>query len=81
VDARIRLAPTIAPLTALLASALPNWVEEVGAIAGIVSFVLMISLLVLYVIRAIEIHKLRKSMPFLVNPQNGKPDGDPPGGP
>jgi hypothetical protein len=81
VDARIRLAPTIAPLTPLLASALPKWVEEVGAIAGIVSFVLMISLLVLYVIRAIELHKLRKSMPFLVNPQNGKPDGDPPGGP
>jgi hypothetical protein len=67
-------------LTALLASALPKWVEEVGAIAGIVSFVLMVSLLVLYVIRAIEIHKLRKTMPFLVNPQNGKPDSDPPGG-
>jgi hypothetical protein len=40
----------------------------------------MVALLVLYVIRAIEIHKLRKTMPFLVNPQNGKPEGDPPSG-
>ena len=60
-------------MTALLASALPKWVEEVGAIAGIVSFLLMVALLVLYVIRAIEIHKLRKSMPFLVDPGNGQP--------
>jgi hypothetical protein len=64
-------------LNALLASALPNTIQEVGAIAGIVSFVLMLTLLVLYIIRAVEIHRLRKSMPFLVNPQNGKPDGDP----
>jgi hypothetical protein len=61
-------------LSALLASALPKWVEEVGAIAGIASFVLMLALLVLYVIRAIEIHRLRKTMPFLANPQNGKPE-------
>jgi hypothetical protein len=61
-------------MTAVVASALPKTIEEVGAIAGIVSFVLMLVLLVLYVIRAIEIHKLRKTMPFLVNPQNGKPD-------
>jgi hypothetical protein len=66
-------------LPALLASALPKTVEEVGAIAGIVSFVLMVALLVLYIIRAFEIHKLRKSMPFLVNPQNGKPQGGSPG--
>ncbi|HET9121169.1 MAG TPA: hypothetical protein VFN72_11625 [Solirubrobacterales bacterium] len=58
----------------MLASALPKTVEEIGAIAGIVSFVLMIGLLVLYVIRALELRKLRKTMPFLVNPQNGKPD-------
>jgi hypothetical protein len=57
----------------MLASALPKAVEEIGAIAGIVSFVLMLALLVLYVIRAIEIHRLRKSMPFLVNPDNGQP--------
>jgi hypothetical protein len=61
-------------MTAVVASALPKTIEELGAIAGIVSFVLMLVLLVLYVIRAIEIHKLRKTMPFLVNPQNGKPD-------
>jgi hypothetical protein len=60
-------------MSALLASALPKTIEEVGAIAGIVSFVLMIALLFLYVIRAIEIHKLRKSMPFLVDPGNGQP--------
>jgi hypothetical protein len=65
----------------LLASALPKTVQELGAIAGIVSFVLMVALLVLYVIRAIEIHRLRKTMPFLVNPDNGRPpDGDSGGG-
>jgi hypothetical protein len=57
----------------MLASALPKTIEEVGAIAGIVSFVLMLALLVLYVIRALELRKLRRTMPFLVNPQNGKP--------
>ena len=57
-----------------LASALPKQVEEIGAIAGIVSFVLMLALLGLYVVRALELRKLRKTMPFLVNPQNGKPD-------
>jgi hypothetical protein len=66
-------------MTALLASTLPKTVEEVGAIAGMVSFVLFLALLTLYISRAIEIHKLRKSMPFLVNPQNGKPDGGDPG--
>jgi hypothetical protein len=39
----------------------------------------MLALLVLYVIRALELRKLRRTMPFLVNPQNGKPDpGRPP---
>ncbi len=63
-------------MTIVLASALPKTVQEVGAIAGIVSFVLMLALLVLYVMRAIEIHKLRKTMPFLANPQNGKPENE-----
>jgi hypothetical protein len=58
----------------MLASVLPTTVQEVGAIAGIISFGLMLALLVLYVIRAVEIHRLRKTMPFLVDPQNGKPD-------
>jgi hypothetical protein len=58
-------------LSALLAIVLPKTVEEVGAIAGIVSFVAMLVLLGLYVMRAIEIHRLRKTMPFLVNPTNG----------
>jgi hypothetical protein len=58
----------------LLASALPKSIQHIGAIVGIASFVLFLALLVLYVIRAIEIHRLRKTMPFLANPQNGKPD-------
>jgi len=57
-----------------LASALPTQVEEIGAIAGIVSFVLMLALLVLYINMALELRKLRRTMPFLVEPQNGKPD-------
>jgi hypothetical protein len=56
-----------------LASALPKQIEEIGAIAGIVSFVLMLTLLGLYIARALELRKLRRTMPFLVNPQNGKP--------
>jgi hypothetical protein len=64
-------------LAPLLASALPKAIEEVGAIAGIASFVLMLALLVLYVIRALELRKLRRSMPFLVEPGNGQPpNGD-----
>jgi hypothetical protein len=58
-------------LSALLASALPKAIEEVGAIAGIASFVLFLALLALYIVRAIELRKLRKSMPFLVKPTNG----------
>jgi hypothetical protein len=61
-------------LTALLASALPKTIEEVGAIAGIASFVVFLALLALYIVRAFELRKLRRTMPFLVNPQNGKPD-------
>jgi uncharacterized membrane protein (DUF485 family) len=60
-------------MPALLASELPSKVEEIGAIAGIVSFVLMLVLLGLYVVRALELRKLRKTMPFLVNPDNGQP--------
>jgi hypothetical protein len=55
----------------MLASALPKAIEDVGAIAGIASFVLFLALLGLYIVRAIELHRLRKSMPFLVNPTNG----------
>jgi hypothetical protein len=61
-------------LSALLASAVPKTIEEVGAIAGIVSFVLMLALLGLYIVRSMELRKLRRTMPFLVDPQNGKPD-------
>lgn len=58
-------------MPALLASALPKMIEEVGAIAGIASFVLMLGLLGLYIVRALELRKLRQTMPFLVNPTNG----------
>jgi hypothetical protein len=34
----------------------------------------MVALLALYIMRAIELRKLRRTMPFLVDPQNGKPD-------
>jgi hypothetical protein len=59
-------------MLAVFASALPKTVEEVGAIAGIVSFVLMLTLLGLYIVRAVELRRLRKTMPFLVNPENGQ---------
>ena len=36
----------------------------------------MMALLGLYVVRAIELRKLRKTMPFLVNPGNGQPPND-----
>ena len=62
-------------MPALLASAVPKTIEEVGAIAGIISFVLMLALLGLYIVRALELRKLRRTMPFLVDPQNGKADG------
>jgi hypothetical protein len=62
-------------LPALLASALPKAIEEVGAIAGIASLVLFLALLGLYIVRALELRKLRRTMPFLVNPtnENGQP--------
>jgi hypothetical protein len=51
---------------------LPAQIEEIGAIAGIVSFVVMLGLLGLYIARAVELRKLRRSAPFLVN-GNGQP--------
>ena len=61
-------------MLALLANAVPKTVEEIGAIAGIASFVVMLGLLGLYISRAIELRNLRRSAPFLVNPRNGQPD-------
>jgi hypothetical protein len=65
---------------AVVASALPKTVEEVGAIAGIVSFVFMLALLGLYIVRAVELRRLRKTMPFLVDPGNGRPPNGSGGG-
>jgi hypothetical protein len=56
-----------------LASALPARIEEIGAIAGIASFLVMLGLLGLYIARAIELRRLRRDMPFLVDPGNGQP--------
>jgi hypothetical protein len=63
-------------LPAVAASALPKTIEEFGAIAGIASFLVMLGLLGLYIARAIELRKLRRSAPFLANPQNGRPDDE-----
>ena len=58
-------------MTSLLAGALPSTIEEIGAIAGIASFLVMLGLFGLYFYRALELRRLRRSMPFLVNPGNG----------
>jgi hypothetical protein len=55
----------------MIASALPKAVEELGAIAGLVSCLIFLIFLVLYVMRALEIRRLRRSMPFLVDPPSG----------
>jgi hypothetical protein len=55
----------------MIAGALPKTVEEVGAIAGFVSCAIFLVLLVLYIMRALEIRRLRRSMPFLVDPPSG----------
>jgi hypothetical protein len=48
-------------------------IEDIGAIAGIASFLVMLGLLGLYVVRARELRRLRRSAPFLVNAGNGQP--------
>ena len=62
----------------ILASALPKSIEELGAIAGFVSCAIFLVLLVLYILRALEIRRLRRSMPFLVDPQSGNGKVDEP---
>ncbi|HEY6673071.1 MAG TPA: hypothetical protein VIZ91_11270 [Solirubrobacterales bacterium] len=47
-------------------------IEDVGAVAGIASFLAMSGLLVLYLIRARELRKLRRATPFLVQVGNGQ---------
>jgi len=51
---------------------LPELVKDVGPILGLVSFAIFASLLVLYVVRAREIRRLRRMAPFL-NEDNGRP--------
>jgi hypothetical protein len=60
--------------------ALPELVKDVGPILGLVSFAIFASLLVLYVVRAREIRRLRRMAPFLTE-DNGRPsagNGAPP---
>jgi hypothetical protein len=64
-----RPGPTSEPLRSL---ALLGLIKDIGAIAGLVSFVAMIGLLVLYLMRARELRKLRHSAPFLVDVGNGR---------
>jgi hypothetical protein len=46
--------------------------EDIGSVAGIASFLVMLGLFGLYILRAREIRKVRRSAPFLVNAQNGR---------
>jgi hypothetical protein len=55
---------------------LPQLVRDLGPILGLVSFAVFLSLLVLYIVRAREIRKLRKEAPFLAE-SNGKPEPEP----
>lgn len=51
---------------------MPAWVKDVGPILGLVSFGVFLALLTLYVVRAIEIRRLRRDAPFLAE-ANGRP--------
>jgi hypothetical protein len=47
--------------------------EDIGSVAGIVSFLVMLGLFGLYFLRAREIRRVRRSAPFLADAQNGRP--------
>jgi hypothetical protein len=51
---------------------LPELVKDVGPILGLVSFAVFAGLVVLYVVRAREIRRLRRMAPFLTE-ENGRP--------
>ena len=53
--------------------ALAQLVRDIGPIFGLVSFGVFLSLLVLYIVRAREIRKLRREAPFLAE-SNGNPE-------
>jgi hypothetical protein len=52
-------------------TALPHFVKEIGPVFGFVSFGVFLALLVLYVLRALEIRRLRRVAPFLAE-RNGR---------
>jgi hypothetical protein len=56
---------------------LPQLVEDLGPIFGLVSFAVFATLLVLYIVRARQIRQLRKAAPFLAE-NNGNPETTPP---
>jgi hypothetical protein len=47
--------------------------EDLGDVAGMVAFVAMAGLLILYVLRARELRMLRRSAPYLAEKPNGQP--------
>jgi hypothetical protein len=47
-------------------------IKDLGDLAGLISFLAMMGLLVAYVVRAREIRRLRRSAPFLADPVNGR---------
>jgi hypothetical protein len=53
---------------------LPQLVQDAGPILGLVSFAVFVTLVVLYIMRAREIRKLRRMAPFLTE-ENGRPGG------
>jgi hypothetical protein len=55
-------------------AAVPHVIKEIGPIFGFISFPIFVGLVVVYVIRALEIRRLRRAMPFLSN-GNGQPNG------
>ncbi|MFL5908514.1 MAG: hypothetical protein ACJ75Z_13065 [Solirubrobacterales bacterium] len=48
-------------------------IQDLGDIAGLISFLAMTALLVLYVVRARELRRLRRTAPFLTDTANGRP--------
>ncbi len=59
-------------LRALRWAAVPTLVKDLGPILGLVSFAGFVVLVVLYVMRSMEIRRLRRAAPFLAE-GNGRP--------
>ena len=55
---------------------MPTIVKDLGPILGLVSFAAFITLLVLFILRTLELRKLRRDAPFLFE-TNGQPEEQP----